>query len=152
MAENGEIVVALVGEEATVKTFYKEEGHFRLQPENHTMAPIIVDRRISSARSSPCCETTNNSALQKRLPAGQTLFCGVGRGLSQREAGASMQLAKKPPEEPAAAIENKKICQNPAGTLPHSPKKDYNKSVWDLKDRPSGEPAGAQKKGDAYFG
>ena len=44
VAENGEIVVALVGEEATVKTFYKEEGHFRLQPENHTMAPIIVDR------------------------------------------------------------------------------------------------------------
>ena len=44
VAENGEIVVALVGEEATVKTFYKEEGHFRMQPENHTMAPIIVDR------------------------------------------------------------------------------------------------------------
>ena len=44
VAENGEIVVALVGEEATVKTFYKEEGHFRLQPENHTMTPIIVDR------------------------------------------------------------------------------------------------------------
>ena len=44
VAENGEIVVALVGEEATVKNFYKEEGHFRLQPENHTMAPIIVDR------------------------------------------------------------------------------------------------------------
>ena len=44
VAENGEIVVALVGEEATVKTFYKEEGHFRLQPENHTMAPIIVVR------------------------------------------------------------------------------------------------------------
>ena len=44
VAENGEIVVALVGEEATVKSFYKEEGHLRLQPENHTMAPIIVDR------------------------------------------------------------------------------------------------------------
>lgn len=43
-AENGEIVVALVdGEEATVKTFYKENGHFRLQPENDTMDPIIVD-------------------------------------------------------------------------------------------------------------
>ena len=44
VAENGEIVVALFEDEATVKTFYKEEGHFRLQPENHTMAPIIVDR------------------------------------------------------------------------------------------------------------
>lgn len=42
-AENGEIVVALVEDEATVKTFYKEDGHFRLQPENATMAPIIVD-------------------------------------------------------------------------------------------------------------
>lgn len=44
VAENGEIVVALVdGEDATVKTFYKEDGHFRLQPENDTMDPIIVD-------------------------------------------------------------------------------------------------------------
>ncbi len=44
VAENGEIIVALVdGEAATVKTFYKEDGHFRLQPENDTMDPIIVD-------------------------------------------------------------------------------------------------------------
>lgn len=43
-ARNGEIVAALVnGEEATVKTFYKENGHYRLQPENDTMEPIIVD-------------------------------------------------------------------------------------------------------------
>lgn len=42
VAENGEIVVALVGDEATVKTYYKENGHFRLQPENPTMEPIIV--------------------------------------------------------------------------------------------------------------
>jgi len=41
-ANNGEIVVALIGEEATVKTFYKEKDHIRLQPENHTMVPIIV--------------------------------------------------------------------------------------------------------------
>ena len=41
-AENGEIVVALIGDEATVKTFYKEKDHIRLQPENHTMDPIIV--------------------------------------------------------------------------------------------------------------
>lgn len=41
-ADNGQIVVALVGEEATVKTFYREDGHFRLQPENKTMEPIIV--------------------------------------------------------------------------------------------------------------
>lgn len=42
-ASNGDIVVALIDEEATVKTFYKENGHYRLQPENDTMKPIIVD-------------------------------------------------------------------------------------------------------------
>lgn len=42
-AENGEIVVALIEDSATVKTFYKEENHFRLQPENDTMDPIIVN-------------------------------------------------------------------------------------------------------------
>lgn len=41
-AENGQIVVALIEDEATVKTFYKEKGHIRLQPENSTMDPIIV--------------------------------------------------------------------------------------------------------------
>ncbi len=42
VAENGEVVVALVGDEATVKTYYKENGYFRLQPENPAMEPIIV--------------------------------------------------------------------------------------------------------------
>lgn len=42
-AENGEIVVALIDDEATVKRFYKEKGHFRLQPENDKYQPIIVD-------------------------------------------------------------------------------------------------------------
>ena len=41
-ANNGEIVVALIDDEATVKTFYKEKDHIRLQPENSTMEPIIV--------------------------------------------------------------------------------------------------------------
>lgn len=41
-AENGDMVVALVNEEATVKTFYKETDHYRLQPENDYMEPIIV--------------------------------------------------------------------------------------------------------------
>ena len=43
VANNGEMVVALVEDSATVKTFYKENGHFRLQPENDFMEPIIVD-------------------------------------------------------------------------------------------------------------
>lgn len=42
-ARNGDVVVALVGDSATVKTFYKEKGHVRLQPENDTMDPIIVN-------------------------------------------------------------------------------------------------------------
>lgn len=42
-AANGDIVVALVDDSATVKRFYKEEGHIRLQPENDDMDPIIVN-------------------------------------------------------------------------------------------------------------
>ncbi len=43
-ADNGDIVVALIDDtDATVKTFYKENGHYRLQPENDMMEPIIVD-------------------------------------------------------------------------------------------------------------
>ncbi len=41
-AANGDIVVALIENEATIKRFYKESGHIRLQPENSTMEPIIV--------------------------------------------------------------------------------------------------------------
>lgn len=42
VARNGEIVVAMIDDEATVKTFYMENNHIRLQPENSTMDPIIV--------------------------------------------------------------------------------------------------------------
>lgn len=42
-AKNGDIVVALIDDSATVKTFYKENGHYRLQPENDSMDPIITD-------------------------------------------------------------------------------------------------------------
>ena len=41
-AKNGDMVVALLGDSATVKTFYKENGYIRLQPENTLMDPIIV--------------------------------------------------------------------------------------------------------------
>lgn len=43
VANNGEIVACLIDNEATVKRFYKENGYFRLQPENSFMRPIIVD-------------------------------------------------------------------------------------------------------------
>lgn len=46
VAENGEIVVALVDDEVTVKRFYKEKDHFRLQPENDVFEPIIVDEVV----------------------------------------------------------------------------------------------------------
>lgn len=42
IANNGDIVVALIENEATIKRFYKEDNHIRLQPENDTMSPIIV--------------------------------------------------------------------------------------------------------------
>ena len=42
-ARNGDIVVALIEDSATVKTYYKENGHYRLQPENDTLDPIIVN-------------------------------------------------------------------------------------------------------------
>lgn len=45
-AQNGEMVVALIEDEATVKTFYKENGHFRLQPQNDAYEPIIVDEVV----------------------------------------------------------------------------------------------------------
>lgn len=43
-AENGDIVVAMLDDSATVKRYYKEKGHYRLQPENPAMEPIIVDK------------------------------------------------------------------------------------------------------------
>ena len=43
IASNGDIIVALIENEATIKRFYKENGYIRLQPENSTMKPIIVD-------------------------------------------------------------------------------------------------------------
>ncbi|MCL1951411.1 MAG: transcriptional repressor LexA [Oscillospiraceae bacterium] len=46
VARNGDIVVALLEDEATVKTFYKENGHFRLQPENDLLEPIFCEEVI----------------------------------------------------------------------------------------------------------
>jgi len=46
-AVNGDIVVALIGDEATVKTFFREKDHIRLQPQNQYMEPIIVKDNIT---------------------------------------------------------------------------------------------------------
>lgn len=48
-ATNGEIVVAMLNEEATVKRFYRESGRVRLQPENRTMEPIFADEHVDFA-------------------------------------------------------------------------------------------------------
>ena len=50
VAKNGDIVVALIEDSATVKTYYKEGDHYRLQPENSSMEPIIVDEVIILGR------------------------------------------------------------------------------------------------------
>ena len=47
IASNGDIVVALIDDEATVKTFYRENGYIRLQPENKYLDPIIVKSNLS---------------------------------------------------------------------------------------------------------
>ncbi len=44
--DNGDIAVVLIDDEATVKTFYRENGHFRLQPENSGMKPIITKEAV----------------------------------------------------------------------------------------------------------
>ena len=49
-ARNGEIVVALIDDEATVKRFYREGGGYRLQPENDTMVPIYTDHVLILGR------------------------------------------------------------------------------------------------------
>ena len=46
-ASNGDIIVALIDDSATVKRFYKEDRHYRLQPENDTMEPIHVDQVVT---------------------------------------------------------------------------------------------------------
>ena len=63
-ARNGEIVVALVEDEATVKTFYKENGYIRLQPENDTMDPIIVDHCTRARRSTSITADRGPSACR----------------------------------------------------------------------------------------
>lgn len=45
-AENGDIVVALIDDEATVKRFFKENNHIRLQPENRALQPIVTDNAV----------------------------------------------------------------------------------------------------------
>jgi len=51
---NGDIAVVLIEDEATVKTFYKENGHFRLQPENKEMSPIITKEAVILGKVIAC--------------------------------------------------------------------------------------------------
>ncbi|MBO5648708.1 MAG: transcriptional repressor LexA [Clostridia bacterium] len=58
-ARNGDIVIALVGDEATCKVFYREDGHYRLQPCNSTMEPIIVDEVLLLGKVISCFRNYN---------------------------------------------------------------------------------------------
>jgi len=58
-ARNGDIVIALVGDEATCKVFFKEDGHYRLQPCNSTMEPIIVKEVILLGKVIACYRNYN---------------------------------------------------------------------------------------------
>ena len=53
-AQNGQIVLALIEEEATIKRFFKENGHFRLQPENDAMEPIVTEELVILGRIVAC--------------------------------------------------------------------------------------------------
>lgn len=53
-ADNGDIVVAMVDDSATCKRFFKEKGHFRLQPENSEMEPILVDEVVILGKVVAC--------------------------------------------------------------------------------------------------
>jgi len=53
-AEDGDIIVALVEDEATVKTFYRDGNRFRLQPENSSMEPIYVDELLVLGKVVAC--------------------------------------------------------------------------------------------------
>ena len=87
-AADGEIVVALVGEEATVKRFFKENDHIRLQPENATMEPIrrrtCASSAGSSASSGACHDRDLDLALdvrrRTRLPGDRDARAGRGGG------------------------------------------------------------------------
>ena len=58
-ARNGDIVIALVGDEATCKVFYKEDGHYRLQPMNSAMQPIIVNEVVLLGKVISCFRNYN---------------------------------------------------------------------------------------------
>ena len=95
-AVDGEIVVALVGEDATVKRFFREEDHVRLQPENETMEPIrsrevrvlgrvvgvLQDGRVSAALARPA--PARPCARGRRADARRRARHGVGRGQQRR--------------------------------------------------------------------
>lgn len=59
IADDGDIVAVLIGEDITVRRFYKEDGHFRLQPENRSMLPIIVNSLTIIGRVVTCIRYYN---------------------------------------------------------------------------------------------
>ena len=83
-ATDGEIVVALVDEEATVKRFFKEKDHVRLQPENEALEPILVARRRGAGARRRCLQEGLMTAGAAEQPAPPR----VGRSAARAAAGA----------------------------------------------------------------
>ena len=103
-ATNGEIVVALLGEEATVKRYFREPDHIRLQPENETMEPIrskevkVLGRVVGLAAgesdaAAPVCAIASGRA-------GLELHAAVARGASVDRAGQAAAEAEAFEESP----------------------------------------------------
>ena len=105
-ADDGEIVVALIGEEATVKRFFREADHIRLQPENDAMEPIRTTTRglgRSSAsseglsRSTSCRRHERRDVGTRRRAVGSTLEDVIlGAGRTWRPAARRMPRVPRP--------------------------------------------------------
>lgn len=95
VAENGQIVVAIVGDEATVKTFYKEKGHFRLQPENQHHGTHHCHRG-GDPRQGDLGGAQLRIAFSVKRPGFRRGVCFVGKGrkLADRAGLELMQLCK----------------------------------------------------------
>ena len=94
-AEDGEIVVALVGEEATVKRFFKEADHVRLQPENETMEPIR-SREVRGAR--PGRRSAEEGRIMSALMAERRELGEDGRQ------DVAVRRRRRPPRAPEPAV------------------------------------------------
>ena len=94
-AADGEIVVALIGEEATVKRFYREADHVRLQPENEAMEPIRTTEAASSAGGRRLPQGLRRRGAQGHLPDSIAFCSAAGAPRASRIASGSSFTARR---------------------------------------------------------